>query len=625
MTIKQTTQPVAKVKETTVTVASNAEPEATVVLSDLDKMAKEKHQKKKADSIAVNSGESPSPTPSSPGINNNAQFDVAALVSQAVADALAQREAQDQARRAEEESKAQLAAYEAETAKAKAEAERAQKEAQEAQAQLANLAGALKLQGMAAGYNPNVLAQLTSRSDKMGSTLQSFMDGVSRAPKITKTCTDKVNGEMSWMQPDSRVVDRLLRQQIHEARQSTGCKFLQARDFEYLPLFQEYEDYLRRNGLFQGKGAPMLNAGAISADIVGGFLTTLSAMMRYTHRGNYIWHQFAPVEMNFAAGNGDTIVVPRYALAANTDTLEDWELSGGGTFVSITDNRQNATTGTTPIVIKEYGMGKPGVPENVPFMVPNFVQQYSMISVLSIFDIYLMRNYMIFEDIAIQSLYLPTSVVYYNNTGEIETDPTALTTGDDGTLSVEFLRSLDSDMKAKYIPTYRDGRYVIVIDDYSLQQLRESMSRVEKDQFVQPTTEAEMINLTNILTAIEGVDRITGYHGVIGSFHIFSQNTWGMGAAGTRGVQEVTIAGSVDKDFRSCYAFGADAVARGMGMPMEIRSRSGEILWERAQEFAWFSHEAFAPLDVDPVGYNDTSDVPQQLRVIECRFCTTKL
>jgi hypothetical protein len=265
-------------------------------------------------------------------------------------------------------------------------------------------------------------------------------------------------------------------------------------------------------------------------------------------------------------------------------------------------------------------MGKNGVNANRPYTVPNFVQMYSMLGVLESFQVNLMRNYMQFEDRYIRALWAPTSRKIYNNKNEVATDPLNVVATSDGTLTAEFLHSVYTYMAGLLIPPYMDGCYGLVVNSKQVQQLRKSMTPVERDGFTQPSNAADLASIVNMLPAVTDIDRITGYRGRWGNFHIFEQNTFGMGAAGTPGAQDVTTGFTTPSQLmRTAYAFGANTIGRGIGMPMELRSQSGEILWNRAQKWIWISHESYTPIDVDPTGYSDTSDVPQQLRVVEIR------
>lgn len=523
-------------------------------------------------------------------------------------------------REAAQKAAAEQAAQVAELERLRQENEALKVKAEQADQQLNNLQSVTGIQGrppagVSQNYNPQVLSQFTSRTDFQPPRVKQLFEMIEANPKHNKN----YEGHFFSM-PDSQALDGFIANEITEARVTQGKPFASIKEFPSLPLYQELEQWAKNQGFFRGPGAPAIEAAVTSADMVGGFLPTLSAMLRYTHRGAYVFWQFPNVAIDHGRNRGDTIQIARYALNAEPALDSAWELSGGGAFADLTTDSQGTQTGVVEAVIKEYGMGKTGIDENRPYMVPNFVQMYSMLSVLESFQVNIMRNYMQFEDRYIRALWAPTSRKVYNNANEVETTVGNLVDNSDGTLTAEFLHSLYTYMAAAYIPTYMDGCYGLVVNSYQVQQLRRSMTQIDQAGFVKPSNAADLASIVNMLPAVTDTDRITGYRGRWGNFHIFEQNTFGMGAAGTAGAQNVTTGATTPTQLaRTAYAFGANTIGRGIGMPMELRSQSGEILWNRAQKWIWISHESFTPIDVDPTGYSDTSDVPQQLRVIEVR------
>lgn len=584
----------------------------------LNTIAKEKAES--TPEVVVQSADKPNPTPVPVVSQGLTEQDVERLLESKLQIRLAEIESAQKAQ--EEEARVQdlLSSLKAENERLIQEQEDFKAKAELAEQQMKNLESVTGIAGKTAteaGYNPNVLAQLTSRTDYQPPLVKELFEKVESAPKHEKNYEDQF-----FSMPDSRVIDQHLQDHIGEARAKYGRAFNTVGELQHLPLYKELEQWAKNQGLFRGDrgGVPITQAPVTSADMVGGFLPTLSSMLRYTHRGAYIFHQFPNVVIDHGRNRGDTIKIARYALNAEPANNADWELSGGGAFADLTTDSQGTQTGVVDAVIKEYGMGKTGVDANRPYMVPNFVQMYSMLSVLESFQVNIMRNYMQFEDRYIRALWTPTSRVVYNNGNEVETTVGNVVNTSDGTLTAEYLHALYTYMAASYIPTYMDGCYGIAINSYQLQQLRKSMTPVERDGFTTPSNASDLATLVNMLPAVTDTDRITGYRGKWGNFHIFEQNTFGMGASGTPGVQTVTTGATVAaQTARSAYAFGANTIGRGIGMPMELRSQSGEILWNRAQKWIWISHESYTALDVDPTGYSDVSAVPQQLRVLEVR------
>jgi hypothetical protein len=553
--------------------------------------------------------------------------DVQAMIQQAADAAAIAAKAQLTAVQAIEEDCAESPEMEAlkkQVADLQASLKQTQDEKHQQEQAMDNLQAVTGITGRSQNYNGSVFTKI-SRSDRQSRLVQEFQSILESAPKVRKNVRDSISGvDSSWGQPNGTAMQQWLFSHIKEAEKDLGTKFRNVNSFQHLPIFQEYEDYLKRNGLFGSSSNVTFNAGVIPADIVGGFLPFLSGLMRFTHRSNYIMWQFPNIKIQWEKNRGDTMQVWRYALNTPPTTVSSWQLSGNGTFANLTDNRQGVQTGTVDVVLKEWGMGKIGATGNEPYFVANFTEQTSAIDIFNLFDINIARNYMIFEDLAIWSLITPTSAVVYINNNEIETNPLNLVVGSGGLCTASALRSEYEYMAAMKIPKYEGNYYAKILDDYSFNQLADSLVTIDRQAFLNPATMEEQLSVTSALQSITDIDQISGYHGVVSGFHIFSQNERGMGAPGTPGVQNVTT-GAGSKKTRSTYNLGADSISRGVGMPMEIRSRTGEILWNRASEFAWFSHESFDPLDVDATGYSDTSDVPQQTRVIEVRYLATEL
>jgi hypothetical protein len=228
------------------------------------------------------------------------------------------------------------------------------------------------------------------------------------------------------------------------------------------------------------------------------------------------------------------------------------------------------------------------------------------------------------EDRKIRGRWLPTSRVVYNNGNRLEMTVGNITTGSGGQLTLDFLYSLEEQMKTEYIPTYADNCYGLAINTKQWGQLRRSVLSFDANAFVNPQNAPDLLGLVNLLPALSDTDRVSGYKGKWANFHVFEQNTFAMGAAGTSGVQNVTT-GVGSMLSRTGFAFGANTIADAIGMPMEIRTQNGEIRWNRDQRFIWLEHREIGVLDTDPVGYSDTSDVPQQSRVFQVRTFDTEL
>jgi hypothetical protein len=382
-------------------------------------------------------------------------------------------------------------------------------------------------------------------------------------------------------------------------------------------VVKDMETWGRANGLFRGSGVISTDAAVTRADLPGGFLETLSAIMRSNNRPSYIFHQFPNVAINFAKGRGDTVDIPRSPYLATVTDPADYQLSGSGVYAQSNATSRNLQTGIIQCVIQEYGMGKTAA--TAPIGIPEFVAAYSMINLMSLLDRNIGFNYMQFEDLAIRRLWDPSSRVVYNDNSEVTTTLADLAVGDGGQLTEDFLNNLYAYMRSIQIPTYMDGCYGLAANTLAVTQYKNSLDKYA------PATALQIQDVTNVLNVSSGgeMDQVTGYLGKFNNFHIFETNAFGVGAAGTEGAQNETIAGS-PRLTRTSYAFGADTIGRGIGAPMTVRRDSTDD-FGRIGRYAWFSEEGFCAVDVDPTGYNDVSAVPQQLRVVKIHTTAVKL
>ena len=385
-------------------------------------------------------------------------------------------------------------------------------------------------------------------------------------------------------------------------------------------LIRDLESWGKAQGLLQGRGRISTDAITTIGNIPGGFLDVLSAIMRSNNRPGFIFWQFPVTRINFDKGLGDNVQIPRAAFLPAIANPDARKLSGGGSFITINSQNQNIQTGVVNAEIEEWGLGKDSTCP--PVGIPAFVQAYSMIDLMSILDRNLWYDYYSWEDVKIRSLWSPTSRVVYNKNGAVVETAISLVAGDDGTMTEQFLNALYGYMRSAQIPTYMDGCYGLAANSLSITQFKNDLG----EKFA-PASDANLRDLTNILNPVMigsgEVDKVTGYVGKYCNFHIFDSNAFGCGAPGTEGVQTETLGGTSTAT-RSSYAFGADTIGRGIGSEVDIRKDTNDD-FQRLNRFIWRAEEGYTALDVDSVGYNDTSAVPQQLRVIEVRVSDRKV
>ncbi|MGL5059029.1 MAG: hypothetical protein ACRC62_03520 [Microcoleus sp.] len=384
-------------------------------------------------------------------------------------------------------------------------------------------------------------------------------------------------------------------------------------------LINDMEIYCKNNGMFRGHNSNTmssmadLNAVTTIGDLPGNFLPTLSPILeRWTHRPSMIFWQFVNNEVNFEAGNGDTIKVPRAALKPVLTDPNERLLSGGGTYADIVTTRDNLQTGTVDITVKEWGRGAPGSNAS-PIAITRFVNAFSMMNLIKIMDDCLGYDYAQWEDMILRRLWTPTTRVVYNANNTVGTTPGSVASAASGRLTWQFLPELYGHLRANLVPTYSDGCYGYAIPTKHATQLRASLG-----QNFQFNNVVDMEALTNIfnLDNAGSHSKVSGYIGKIDNFHIFESNNFSMGAAGTEGVRSEAITGG-NAVTRSGYAFGADTIARGIAEPFMLVA--DEVTnFNRRTAVTWISWQGVAPLDVDGAG--DASAVPQQTRVFEVRM-----
>ncbi|EKU98113.1 hypothetical protein Lepto7375DRAFT_7374 [Leptolyngbya sp. PCC 7375] len=493
------------------------------------------------------------------------------------------------------------------------ELEGVQAEKQEAEQRTTRLEGLLKLSGnqhgvteaeanSAASGTPNVNT-LTSANRKpkgMFAEVQQIIDKATLVQKYT------AEGAITFTR-DKRELNIYVRQA--RQNQKTWRQFL-----------IDMEAYAKAQGMLRGNSGRIVdqNAATTGPDIDGGFLEVLAAIMRSNNRPQYIFRNFANTRVNFQRGFGETVKIPRVAYQAGPNAPDDRLLSGSGTYTQIDSTNQSMRSGTVSAIIEEWGLGKNS--QFPPVAIPTFVDSYSMIDLMGTLDTNLGEDYYRWEDMKVRSLWAPTSRVVYNDGDAVST--TAANA--DGSVTLQYLNNLYAYMRNLQIPTYRDGCYGTVLVSSACATFRNELIA---DGIWQAPSMAALEELANSLSLSTGLDvgptdLAAAYQGKYGNFHIWETNAYASGAVGTagaagEGVQTETVAPGAATT-RTNYAFGADTIGRGIGTEMEIRRDTNDD-FQRVGRYIWRSEEGFVSMDVDPTGYNDSSPVPQQLRVLDVR------
>ncbi len=387
----------------------------------------------------------------------------------------------------------------------------------------------------------------------------------------------------------------------------------------YRELMNEMTEWGKKHGLFTGNkliSQGEMRAATTGANIPGGFLEVLSSIMRVSARPGLVFWQFPKTIHRYDRGYGEVIDIPRSAYPDVATDSTDRLLSGSGTYVPIDNSNTNVRTGIVQMQLQEYGRGRPGAP---PIAIPRFVSEFSMISLMNILQRDLFYDYYNFEDLIVREQWRPTSATLYSTgTGTNTTlvaNAAAVAAG--GTMTKDLLRSLFLDMSSNKVVPLPDGNYGIVMSYRSFKQLKDSY-----DQYWETNTPEQIRALTNMMMtdypAGENIE-VSGYQGLHENIHVWVTNAFSDGAVDSVEVFSETDGQSGTTTFRTSYLFGGDTIGRGIG------GAGAQILYDEKTDFGrvdraiWHCYEAHAPLDVDPTGYNDTSNVPQELRVKKVR------
>lgn len=446
----------------------------------------------------------------------------------------------------------------------------------------------------------NFNTEISIGYDKPIGTFKEICDHIDSLEKYQKTTE---TGEV-FLDYDKRELDRYIRENRNQ-------------------VMRDLDAYGRKRGWFAGKNVRKVSAEQARAvkeaattmsDLPGGFLATLSAMLRVTHRPGFIFHQLPITSYNFERGRGDTIKIGRFEYLSVSPDLSDYELSGGGTFATIRADSDNLSTSTIDVVVKEFGRGKSGANTAIrPVSIPSFVEYFSAYDLFGQLNMKFGYDYSQFEDRKIRALYDQTTAVWYAGAnGAIATNPTSLANGQ-GVMSQNFARSLYNRAHTDRWEPMPDGCFGLALNPAAFKQLRDDL-----DEDWEAPTVADLMAFLNMMNPTyipnETDARVDGYMGKVENLHIFESNAFGVGNAGADGVANVVVrAPSTNALFRTSYLFGHGAVGRGIAVPVEIRTDS-VTNFDRETRMSWFSWEGFDTLDVDPA-----INASQQLRVARIR------
>lgn len=538
----------------------------------------------------VDAGEPPAPTPAPIGVDKdgNKTITLKADELKTFVDAAAQKAAQEmtagqqaQINRILEDSQRAIAAAKDQAAQAQKEADVKAAELHRLNQVFDNLGYPTPTQSNDRTYVPSPFGSIgvMTRSDRPIGAAADFVTMLESNVYTPKADVWSPNEGASYHQKDTREIQRWLRD---------GNNWKHA--------MKDMEIWAKGLGLLRGNDAT--SGSTSSSTIPSAFLDFLSITMRMTHSPRYVFWQFATEQLELGRVPGNNILVPRFAWLDEPTSEADFILDTASSSTVIPADNQALSMTTVAVELKGYGLGKGSSAANRPVSIPEFINAYSMVNLMQALESRLMHNYYGFEDLLIRGKYSSTTNRYYNDNGAATATVTDIATaGDDGTMTEEFLNSVHANLSAANVPTYANGKRVLVTNPFATASLKNSLG-----DKIQAPSEAQIQEVTNIMNAGtlgDGIQRVQGYYGDYCGFMCFESTAFGVGAAGTEGVNTVAMGGSLGNGtFRSSYVFGPGAVGRGIGMPVEIRmDDSGQF--GTKMRFIWRSIEGFGALDVD--------------------------
>lgn len=394
-------------------------------------------------------------------------------------------------------------------------------------------------------------------------------------------------------------------------------------------VIQGLQAAMRAEGLLNGGNASQVFGGSGNlarasttvADVASQFLPKLSTVVRMNNTTQHVFHNWIYQEFAYGQGAGHTMnFAKRGNLIPKPTSPNDRLLSGGGTFVPISTNTRPVTAGMVSAELKEWGLGRATVGDPLGFVA--FVERYSLLSLMGLITDSLLSDYYYWRDQLIRSIFRRTSRVAWNKAGTLVDTAAGLSAGDGGELTADFLVACAMYLETLGVPSF-NGYYVAIVPSSSVRGFIASVdSKLELGNDANQQIVRDVIATHSGDNDTIGLDTqlVSGLVGIVGNVIVVRSNAYGIGAPGSEGVQSETIAGAA-RTTRSGYVFGAGAVARGVGLPFEIRASMSPF--EREERLIWIEHSATIGLDVDSL--NSTQVGGEDTRVLEIRVTDSKI
>lgn len=405
-------------------------------------------------------------------------------------------------------------------------------------------------------------------------------------------CYNPDTGEI-LPQRDFREADLFVLENRDSVRRGMESKFKEA-------------GFLRGNISIPGKGKDEITvAGTIPTD----FLDYLSTEGRLTQVEAFSLWQFVNTKLELDKGVGQTILFARTLFGDAPDESDAYTLDPA---VPLVKEYQALRSSSVPIEIKSHGLGRDLRAR--PYAVAEILTANSMADLIASINRNLGRSYHHYEEVMARELLFSTTRTLYSSGGYTVETEAEVQAGDGGTFTYEFLLDLATRMADADIPPFDDGCWVVLLNTRQISQLDRSLS-VQK-RFLDRAGAEEVTNLLKVSTGNAYIDRVSGYKGTIGGFHVFQSNSFGRGVAPQIGVQQETLGAGVFTT-RTGFAIGSNTMGRCLTMPMQIRE-SNDDDFGRIRKLTWLESAGWGGLDIDPLRNPPLSD-SEQLRVFEFR------
>lgn len=326
------------------------------------------------------------------------------------------------------------------------------------------------------------------------------------------------------------------------------------------------------------------------------FLDYLSATIRFTHASRNIWWQFPTQAIDIGQMPGQTVRITRFADIPQEDSIEGYILDDGTTGIAYGAQSQGLSQTHVQIKVATYGLGRGVTDASKKLSLTAMVLEASIDGLLQTVSRVLGRSFRSFEDTAIRQVYelarTSPDNIFYNDGGQLSSNPASILSGNDGTLTTDVLSALSSEMTMEDIPTFDNGKRVAVVNPKGAASLRASVS--DKISIASQAELEAALGMLHSGTLGNGLDQIRGYIGDLEGFMIFESPSMARGMPGSNGVYSVNT-GVGPRLMRDNYFFGPGVAAYAISSPMEIREEDGPF--RNRKDFVWQTTCGFGPMD----------------------------